>query len=599
MNNFFRPALVVLGLAGMSSLVACKDYLEVKPTSIDSSTAVFSTVSGAYGAVIGAYAPMAGDVAYGSRISTYFPYDSEDFLNSPTGNDAGAGRRGIARYVAATDNADVRNAWNALYRGIERANICIKYIPGMSQYSGGTDQAAVQRLHGEALTLRAQYYFELVRNWGDVPAPYEPTVTGGDFALPRVSRNAILDKMIDDLALAATLVPWRSTAGSDERISKGAVKALRARLALYRASYYYDPTSRSMQQAADKQRYYEIVRTECRELMANRAEHDLNTSFEEPFRSICEYRRDAKHEIMFEVAMGGTANGSATDSKLGYANGPRVTGTSAAFGSTTQGSIVATPTYFYAFDSTDTRRDITLAPYSIDAGPKRLHTTSVAVYDGKFRREWSSNATLRASAAQGMGYNWPLIRFSDVLLMFAEAQNELGNGADVAYQGVTARQALMEVRLRGFAGNAQRAGTVPGDKTGFFEALVKERNYEFGGEGIRKYDLIRWNRLGATFQQIKSTLNTWTANLNVMLPQYIYYTTPTTFGPLQILNSYYKPSATVSAPAGVTRVNWIGSAITTDRINDIASGFTEAHQLLPIPAESINLNKNLTQNPGY
>jgi hypothetical protein len=589
---FFRPALVALGLAGFTSLVSCKDYLDVEPTAVDTSTAVFSTVSGAYNAVIGAYAPMAGDVAYGSRISTYFPYDSEDFLNSPPGNDAGDGRRGIARYSSTTTNTDVRNAWNALYRGIERANVCIKYIPGMTQYVGGSDQAAVQRLYGEALTLRAQYYFELVRNWGDVPAPYDPTVTGQDLNIVRSKRNDILDRMIADLLTAEPLVPWRSAAGSDERITKGAVKALRARLALYRASYYFDSVSARMEQASDKNTYYEIVRSECRDLMNNRSEHDLNASFEEPFRAVCEYRRDVKHETIFEVAMGGTTSPSTTDSKLGYATGPRVTAISSAFGATTQGSLVAAPTYFYAFDSTDTRRDVTLAAYSIDAGPKRLHTNSVSIYDGKYRREWSSNASLRASAAQGMGFNWILIRFSDVLLMFAEADNELNNGPSAA-----ATAALREVRVRGYGTATPPA--IPSGYTPFREAIIRERNLEFGGEGIRKYDLIRWNRLGSTFQQIKTTLNSWTAAVNTVLPQYIYYTTPTTLGPLRILNSYYKPSSTVAAPTGTTRVNWIGSAITVERINDIASGYVEAHQLLPIPAESINLNNKLVQNPGY
>ncbi|WP_345235113.1 RagB/SusD family nutrient uptake outer membrane protein [Hymenobacter saemangeumensis] len=594
MKNIVRPTLAVLGLAFFSGLVSsCKDYLDVEPTAIQSAEAVFGTVSGAYNAVIGAYAPMAGDQAYGSRISTYFPYDSEDFLNSPTGTDAGEGRRGIARYAAAPTNTDVRNAWNTLYRGVERCNVCIKYIPGMSQYAGGPDQAAVRRLHGEALTLRAQYYFELVRNWGDVPAPYEPSVTGQDFNLPRVKRNEILDRMIADLGIAEGLVPWRTQAGSsDERITKGAVKALRARLALYRASWYFDPSENRMLQAPDRNQFYEIVRNECRGIMANRGEHDLNTRFEETFRAMCEYRPDAKNELIFQVAMGG--NNNAADSKLGYATGPRVTGTSAAFGSTTQGSLVATPTYFYAFDSTDTRRDVTLAAYSIDAGPKRLHTTTVAVYDGKLRRDWSSNLTLRASNSQSMGFNWPLIRFSDVLLMFAEADNELNSGPSAA-----AISALREVRVRGYGANTPPP--IPGDYTGFREAIIRERNLEFGGEGIRKYDLIRWNRLGSTFQQIKNTLRTWTdpANLNTQYAQYIYYTTPTTLGPLQIRNSYYRPSATVAAPAGTTRVNWVSSSISPERIDDIASGFSLQRQLLPIPAESINLNPRLTQNPGY
>jgi hypothetical protein len=604
MKISFRPALMALGFAGLTSLVACKDYLNVEPTGIDSTEGVFSTTTGAYNSVIGTYAVMAGDAAYGSRLSTYFPYDSEDFLNSPTGTDAGAGRRGIARYVSSTDNADVRNAWNLLYRGIERANTCIKYIPQMDLYKTGADTAVVRRLHGEALTLRAQYYLELVRNWGDVPAPYEPTTLGVDYNLPRTKRNKILDDMIADLKLAEKLVPWRSAAGNDERITKGAVKALRARLALYRASFYFDPVTAKMEQAADRNAAYEIVRQECQDLMANRGEHDLNTSFEEPFRAICEYRRDIKHEIIFEVAMGGTTNPSTTDSKLGYANGPRVTATSSAFGALTQGSIVAVPTYFYAFDSTDTRRDVTLAPYSIDAGPKRLHTNAVTIYDGKFRREWSPNATLRASAAQGLGYNWPLIRFSDVLLMFAEADNELNASTGPS---AAALSALNEVRRRAY-GTAPLPVIAPG-YAAFREAIIRERNLEFGGEGIRKYDLTRWNRLGSTFQRIKSDLVSWTstANLNKIYPQYIYYfnPAPTSLAPLRIRNSYYKPSPTTGAPLGQTRIDWITvnaantSGITTTRINDIASGYTDAHQLMPIPAETITLNPKLAQNPGY
>ncbi|GAA4381471.1 RagB/SusD family nutrient uptake outer membrane protein [Hymenobacter koreensis] len=585
MKRIFRSTLAALGIVGLTSIMSCS-FLDVEPTSVETAEAVFSTVNGAYNAVIGAYAPMTGDVAYGNRISGYFPYDSEDFLNSPTGDDAGAGRRGIARYNTAVDNADVRNAWNAMYRGIERANICIKYIPTMAQYQGGPDLAVVRRLHGEALTLRAQYYFELIRNWGDVPAPYEPTVTGQDFNLERVDRNAILDRMISDLDVAEKLVPWRSTVAQDERITKGAVKALRARLALYRASFYFDPKTSRMERATDYKKFYDTVRVECRELMALRSEHNLNASFEEPFRAIGEYRRDAANEIIFQVGMGG--NSSFTDSKLGYFNGPRVTATSSTFGTTTQGAIVLQPTYFYAFAPNDTRRDVTIAPYSIDAAARRIPTTIISAYDGKFRREWSNNTSLKAGASQSLQFNWPLIRFSDVLLMFAEAENESLNGPSPA-----AQSALLEVRRRAYTGTLP---TPPAGYTAFQQAIMDERNLEFGGEGIRKYDLIRWNMLGTKFAQIKATLRDWIdATPNENVPQYLYYTTNgPTFPPV---NSYYGP-APATQPAGTTRVNWRAS-ITEARIADIASGFAEARQLLPIPAEARNTNNRLTQNPSY
>lgn len=587
MKHILHSTLATLGIVGLTSLMSCS-FLDVEPTAIETSEAVFSTVSGAYNAVIGAYAPMAGDVAYGNRISGYFTYDSEDFLNSPPGDDAGEGRRGIARYNASVTNADVRNAWNAMYRGIERANICIKYIPAMAQYSSGADMAAVQRLHGEALTLRAQYYLELVRNWGDVPAPYEPTITGQDFNIPRTDRNVILDQMLSDLDAAEKLVPWRSAVAADERITKGAVKALRARIALYRASYYLNPKTGQVERASDYRQFYDTVRVECRELMAMRGEHNLNPTFEEAFRSIAEYRRDANREIMFEVAMGGTVNGSTTDSKLGYFNGPRVTATSSAYGTTTQGAIVVQPTYFYAFAPNDSRRDVTIAPYSIDATPKRVPTTLLSAYDGKFRREWSNNNSLKSGAAQSLQYNWPIIRFADVLLMFAEAENESTGSPTMA-----AKEALMEIRNRAY-GRAN-APAAPGSYADFHTAIMDERNLEFGGEGIRKYDLIRWNILGAKFQEIRATLRSWISTPNADIPQYIYYTT--TGNTYTLANSYYAPSP-ATPPTGTTRVNWRQS-LTEARVADIAASYTNVKQLLPIPAEARNTNSNLTQNPGY
>ncbi|RAK63873.1 RagB/SusD family nutrient uptake outer membrane protein [Hymenobacter edaphi] len=593
MKSIFRPSLVALGIIGLSSLTACNDFLTVEPTATDTPETVFSTVTGAYNSVIGAYAPLAGDASYGNRISGYFPYDSEDFLNSPTGDDAGEGRRGIARYNSAVTNADVRNAWNALYRGIGRANVCIKYIPEMELYNtpGAAGYEEVRRLHGEALTLRAQYFFELVRNWGDVPAPFEATETGQDFNIPRVDRNIIFDRLLADLDLAAKLVPWRSTAGAaNERITKGAVKALRARVALYRAGFYFDPKTSRVERAADYRKFYDTVRVECRELMAMRGEHTLNTSFEEPFRSIAEYRRDAANEIVFQVAMGGTVNAGSTDSKLGYFNGPR---TAISGGTQTQGAIVVQPTYFYAFDPTDTRRDVTIAPYTVDASSRRVPANLITAYDGKFRREWSSNAAVRNSAAQSMGYNWPLIRFSDVLLMFAEAENEALNGPST-----DAQAALREVRARAYGSATLPA--MPGSYTDFRDAIIRERNLEFGGEGIRKYDLMRWNLLGAKFQEIKNTLRAWTnaTTPNLNIPTYMYYITQTVPGPLVAVNSYYGPSPTSNPPSGQTRVNWRNS-ITEARIADIAASYVDARQLLPIPAESRNTNPLLTQNPSY
>ncbi|KAA9339182.1 RagB/SusD family nutrient uptake outer membrane protein [Hymenobacter busanensis] len=592
MKSLFRPTLAALGIVCLSSIVSCKDYLDVKPTAFDTPADIFSSVSGANSAILGAYDPLSGDPGYGNRISSFFPFDSDEMQSSQGGNDGGTTRRGITRYSAAITNADVQNPWNTLYQGIERANSCIKYIPEMAGYKSGADAATLQRFHGEALTLRAQYFFELVRNWGDVPEPRTPSAAGQDFTVPRADRGAIFDHLIEDLALAENLVPWRSDLAANERITKGAVKALRARIAMYRGGYSLGQDG-VVTRPSNYQDYYTIARDECAQLMARRDQHDLNPSYEETFRSINELRPDNKHEIMFEVAMAGGS--AASDSKLGYYNGPRMT-SSPKYGQSS-GAITALPTYFYAFDSLDARRDITLTPYLYANGSdNQSATTLINVTDGKFRRDWR-NPLISSVTVQSLGYNWPIIRFADVLLMFAEAQADIASPT-TAFNGVTPVQALNEVRLRGFKGNATNAKTAstPTDKAGFFQALQNERFLEFGGEGIRKYDLIRWNLLGTKIAEAKATLRAWVAGTaGTNIPTTAYYRVVN--GQLQWARSLYRP-APATAPTGVSSVSWKGS-VTEARIADIASGYTVEHQLLPIPAQSVNTNPNLKQNKGY
>ncbi|GAC1587453.1 MAG: RagB/SusD family nutrient uptake outer membrane protein [Hymenobacter sp.] len=575
-------------LATVLGLTACKDYLDVSPVAFYTAADTFNTVGGATGAVIGAYDLLSGDATYGTRLSTYYPYDTDEMQGSPGPSDGA--RRSIARYSPLPVNAEVTNPWNNLYQGVERANICIKYIPQMALYNGGAaaDTAALHRLHGEALTLRAQYYFELIRNWGDVPATFAPAIDTDDKNLPNADRNATYDRLLADLLLAEKLVPWRSQAGAaNERITKGAVKALRARLAMYRGGYALRGTTIS--RPSDYLTYYRMARQECADLLARRGEHTLNTSFEETFRSINQLRPDAAHEIMFEVGMG--AGTSTSDSKLGYVNGPRLNA-SPTYGST-QGSVVALPTYFYAFDSTDVRRDVTLTLYTIESTDQQKGVALNAVTDGKFRRDWRT--PVQPGTGNYLNYNWPLIRFADVLLMFAEADNEINGSPSAA-----AIAAFEEVRLRGYGGVKARIGTTPTSQTGFFNAIVKERFLEFGGEGIRKYDLLRWGLLAQKLAEAKANLALLSTGAApyTYVPLTMYYRVVS--GKVQWTRSFYRRYPAGTAPAGTTAVGW-SSAVTAAGIANVAADFAPnaGKELMPIPQGSLDTDRNLKQNSGY
>ncbi|MFY7908614.1 MAG: RagB/SusD family nutrient uptake outer membrane protein [Emticicia sp.] len=597
MKNIFKK-ITILGLSlSMTSVVisGCKDFLEVQPKSQVSISDAFSNVANATNAIIGVYDELMGDNGYGIRINMYYPYDSDEMIVS--GN-IDNGRRGIGRYQLLLTNAELRNPFLQLYRGVEKANLCIEQIPQMALYNNGTDaeKKELRRLHGEALTLRAQFLFELIRNWGDVPAPFTPAYKQTDLFLPQANRDETYAKIIEDLKVAADLLPWRTEAGPrNERITKGAAKALRAKLAMFRGGFSLR-SSGKMERNADYLTYYKIARDECADLMAKRGEHTLNPSYEDIWRKLTSFVYDPQGEIIFEVGAGGSNSNS--DSRMGNYNGPSVNAASR-FG-TGGGGLLVLPNYFYAFDSTDTRRDVSTTFYAIAAtnikSPRRLGELT----DGKFRKDW--RVPLLPGTALNVGYNWPMIRFSDVLLMFAEAENELNGNPTAA-----AIAAFEEVRKRAFTNkNSPAIGRTPTTKDAFFDAIVNERYLEFGGEGIRKFDLIRWNLLATKIAETRTRIADMKARRGAYanVPQYLFWRN--NGEELQFLNSFYRANTSTTAPTGWTRLDWAqhltGNLIDALPLDQAIARFftTGKSELFPYDQATVDAYQGkLKQNPGY
>lgn len=519
-NKNFQSLTGVILLIAIFTTVGCKKYTEVEPVSQYSVAQAFSDVSNATSAIVGVYDELQGDNGYGIRLSMYYPYDSDEGIVS---GGIDNGRRGVGRYQLLLSNAELANPFRQLYRGIEKANLCIEQIPLMTQYSGGsaTEQAALKRLHGEALALRAQFLFQLILNWGDVPAPLIPAYKQTALFIPKSNRDSIYDQIIADLAVARDLVPWRTDAGPrNERLTKGAIKALRARIALFRGGYSLRPNAAgtglgTMERRADYLTYYNIAKTECEELMARRDQHTLNPNYETIWRNVTSFIYDPQYELMFEVGAGG--GNSNSDSRMGNYDGPTLNNASR-YGAG-GGGVQMLPTYFYAFDSVDTRRDVTLTHYQVtNATNIKSQRRLGELNTGKYRRDW--RVPLLPGTVLNVGYNWCMIRFSDVLLMYAEAVNEISGAPSAA-----AILAFEEVRKRAYRGNTGLIGVTPTDKVGFFNAIVNERFLEFGHEAIRKYDLIRWNLLAAKLAETRTKIQQMRDRIApyTYVPQYIYY----------------------------------------------------------------------------
>jgi len=258
---------------------------------------------------------------------------------------------------------------------------------------------------------------------------------------------------------------------------------------------------------------------------------------------------------------------------------------------------------------------VTLGIFEINKDDQKNVITSVNMTDAKFRKYWTSIH----DRSQTLGINWPILRYSDILLLFAEADNELNQAPSAA-----AQKALKDVRLRAFNGDESLIGTIPTDYDGFFKAIVKERLLEFGGEGIRKYDLLRWNLIKTVLDETREKLSQFRkgegAYANV--PETIYFKLSPVLNTTvkddinaipfyggTINEALFQPAPS-TAPDGYTSVNW-RKAVSNGYIYGVnedgepdgsgyAIHFTPGQsELLPIYSEIVNENFRLKQDYGY
>jgi hypothetical protein len=267
-----KNKIIVAGLMFASLFISCQDdYLDAPAQSTLDESVIFSTPDLAKGAIDGIKVPFAETNSYRGRFLPFYGLntDTEWYNTSQTAGDAAD----LCVYDAKTINYQMNtsnNAWAMMYSGAERANICIR---GLRTYGDPRPGTELGYLLGEALTLRAIYYADLIKAWGDVPARFEPISTATIY-LPKSSREVVYKQIISDLGEAATLVPWpgeTAATSSVERINKAFVKGFRARLALAASGFqqYPDGIRRSTDPQLSVGNMYGLALSEARSVIAS------------------------------------------------------------------------------------------------------------------------------------------------------------------------------------------------------------------------------------------------------------------------------------------------------------------------------------------
>lgn len=567
---------------------SCEDFFETTSNSVYTAEDVFNNPTNARMAVYGVYNMVSN--AWSKRVSQYFAFDDDLCVNNIE-SATSSNNVLLGRYKLTSGNGELHNWHYAMMRGVVRANICIQQLeasPAMNS-SNEADKKEMRRLLGESLVMRAVLMSEIVKIWGDVPYTSKASEAGDEFEIPKTNRDTIYGELIQDLIRAVDLLPWRDEVASDERATKASALAYIGRLCLLRGGYSLRVVGSpqqfgEMKRPADYKYYYTLAQKYLK-ILVESGKHHLNPSFDDQFRNMCElqYDKGGYGESLLELAWAGGS--SAISGEVGSFMGPKIN-SSSSYGQCS-GAINITPTYFLMFDQEkDSRFATMVAPYEIDKDDNKIHRTLTTMYPGKFRRDWLR--PLKPGTNQYTDINWPLMRYADALLMYAEVENEL-NGAPTQ----AAKDALKEVRERAYKGFESQIEAIPTAKEAFFEALVKERALELASEGVRKYDLIRWNRLGSSLAQVKADaikIRDGVAPYN-NVPDYMWYK----YDGDNLIRTFTDPGDT-----SYKKVNW-RKAINDSFLNNLATNnfIPGQSELYPLGTATIAANPKLVNDFGY
>lgn len=532
--KFFKHTLYAILLGG---LVTSCNFLEKEPTDL-TLDAYFTTADEASSFLTGIYAILGQSSFYGEN---YIYLQGGDDLQTYGGASTRTpATKGLICANAVSSDAAVTGFWYTLYSGINRANIFLENIDKVEDI----DQTLKAQYISEARFLRAFYYFNLVQNWGDVPFRTESTKDVIGLDIERTDRQTIYDfiiKEMDEVSSDETggLLSAEKLGYKPGHVSKSAAWGMLARVYLFRAGEWH---RQNRQPNQDELTTYFSKASEYGQKVKDLNVHRLADNYWDFFIDICsnEYNTTANESLWEAEFAGNYTSDVIAEGRWGNIVGlgaPDLSNESSVVGSEDPGYsyefIFSTPYLYDLYKKNgDTERFYwNIAPFKYldeDDGTSKAvkkrqfysedaKNTIINVfgnwgrgtysYAGDFVKESTKEDVSRACAKYRREYeadkknknftsiNYPILRYSDVLLMIAEAENEIH-----AVPSDLAKECLRLVRER--AGLSYPVNIDTQDS--FREAIKEERAMELCFEFTRRNDLIRWGELVSATQRSRS-----------------------------------------------------------------------------------------------
>ena len=468
--------LIAIALLGFS-FSSCSDFLEQNPQTDLSENDFYKTADDILSAVNGAYSSLQEGDIYGNWY-VFGEIPSENTRNQLSGSVTTQNE--FDQFYIDTQNSMIANFWKAAYKVINRTNTVLGRIDGIE-----INTELANRYKLECKFIRALMYFNLVRVYGDVPLVLKEISISESYDILREPKENVYNQIIADLKEAQDLPVSYSTA-EDGRATQGAAKALLANV--YMTLHKYAEAETILAEIINSGRYSLLENTPG----------SLNIDgYKNVFSPVNHNSKEGIFEIQF--LKGGYGEGS------NYANNfaPENSGTNVVAVGGTGGNNIPEMDIYNAYEEGDLRRDFSM---------------SLGYYDNRKNNEWVESRYVCKFMDvpyqnNDASNNYPVIRYADVILMYAEALNQNGKTAEAC-------KYLNMTRRRGFGYQTTETSPVDlqtTDKAQFALMVEQERRVELAFENHRWFDLIRTGRAVEVMRSKGFSLNE--TNLICPIPQ--------------------------------------------------------------------------------
>lgn len=422
---------VILSILTALALSSCNDFIDLKPIDFPTEETFYTDVKGLEGAVIGIYDELQTNDQYGAKFMTLMEVRGDNVKNDNSGASGGITYQ-IEVFTETPANSNLSGAWLSLYKTIYRCNLVLQ---NMEDVQMSDDQRA--KIAGQASFIRALCYFNLVRLWGNVPLITKTQTVAEARSNKRAEVNLVYAQIIKDIDVAKSL-PEAWPDAERGRVTSYAAHALLAKVYLYMKNYQ------------------EVIKELEPVMTAITAKKNLALV---PMPSTFPNNLKTSKDIIFAVQYLKGGVGESAHQNNRYRNNDN-------------GNIISLEPA--EFESSADNRKALVAPTGSGKRP------------GKFDAPATNNET---------SADFPVLRCAEVMLMYAEAANELSVTPQQA-----ALDALNAVRLN--AGLTGKTLNELSTKDLFRKAVYKERRLELALECDRWFDIVRTGQMPAVFPGI-------------------------------------------------------------------------------------------------